>query len=103
MENGTNKGKRFRRTIEDFICLNCGLNATGNGYTDHCPKCLFGRHVDVMPGDRSEQCHGLMKPMHSVYKGGSYTIYYKCLKCGMQRRFKSAPDDNTDLLIPLLK
>ena len=70
MENGTNKGKRFRRTIEDFICLNCGLNATGNGYTDHCPKCLFGRHVDVMPGDRSEQCHGLMKPMHSVYKGG---------------------------------
>ena len=24
----------------------------GNGYTNHCPKCLWSKHVDINPGDR---------------------------------------------------
>jgi rubrerythrin len=94
---------RFRKTPENFTCENCGVSVAGNGYTDHCPKCLYGRHVDIMPGDRSEKCRGMMKPVHAFYKDGSYTISYRCLKCGIERRFKAAPDDNTELLLSLLK
>jgi rubrerythrin len=102
MEDSGAKGRRFSRTREDFTCEHCGYVVIGNGYTDHCPRCLFGKHVDVMPGDRAEACRGLMEPLHAVYKDNGYTIYYKCMKCGMQRRFKYAPDDNVELLLKLL-
>lgn len=99
----TQTSGRFRKTVEDFICENCGAEVAGNGYTDHCHKCLFSKHVDVMPGDRAESCKGLMKPVHSAYKDNCYRIYYICLKCGKERKFKSASNDNEELLLALLK
>ena len=98
MEGG--KG-RFTRVIEDFTCEQCGEHVKGTGYTDHCPNCLTSKHVDVNPGDRTSKCKGLMRPIAAEYKNGEYTISYECQKCKLRHRIKSAPDDNTELLIEL--
>lgn len=93
--------KRFQRHVEDFTCDNCGTRVHGKGYTDHCPNCLTGKHVDINPGDRKSECKGMMKPMSADYKGGTFTINYQCENCGIKKRFKAAADDNMDLLIEL--
>lgn len=92
----------FKKTIENFTCYNCGVKVNGNGYTDHCPNCLYGKHVDISPGDRKNTCQGILKPISTVYKNGSIIIFYKCQKCNQIKNFKAANNDNQDLLESLL-
>jgi rubrerythrin len=91
--------KRFTRTEENFICDHCGAEVVGNGYTNHCPKCLWGKHVDVNPGDRAESCHGLMEPIGVEKQGEGYDIIFKCERCGVVRKNKSAPADDFQMLV----
>ena len=96
--------KQFTKNDEGFICENCGAKVEKLQYTsrDHCPKCLYSKHVDIMPGDRKEECKGLLKPIKvelSAKKG--YVIIYKCEKCGAIRKNKAAEDDDTLKLIKL--
>jgi rubrerythrin len=93
---------RFRRKIENFSCIRCGSLTRGNGYTDHCASCLASKHVDNMPGDRSEKCHGIMRAERTVYARGNYTIYYVCEKCGARKSVGASPDDNIDALEKLI-
>jgi len=93
--------KKFQRTIEDFTCDHCGYHVTGNGYTNHCPQCLWSKHVDVNPGDRQAACNGMMKPIAVEMKGGTYVITHRCQTCGKEMRNKSADDDNVDAIIRL--
>ena len=95
--------KRFQKHVEDFICENCGEKIKGKGYTNHCPKCLWSKHVDVNPGDRKSECGGLMKPIGAEAKSDKYIIYYLCTKCGFKHRVKSATDDNFDEIIKIIK
>lgn len=90
--------KKFQRTIEDFTCGHCGETVTGNGYTNHCPHCLYSRHVDINPGDRAESCGGLMQPVDIQNKGSEWVIVHQCVKCNTQRRCKSLPGDIDGLL-----
>jgi rubrerythrin len=92
---------KFRRKIEDFVCENCGTNVKGSGYTNHCPECLWSKHVDVSPGDRLEKCGGLMEPVSIEVKGGEYTIFYRCTKCGIKKPNKSAQEDNFEVILKL--
>ena len=62
----------FIRKTEDFICENCGAVVVGNGYTNHCPACLYSKHVDRSPGDRAADCGGLMEPVAVALKRGDY-------------------------------
>ncbi len=95
-------GRKFARNIEDFICMNCGAHVKGNGYTDHCPVCLYSMHVDINPGDRKCTCLGVMKPVRSsLDRAGSFTIEYVCTKCGARKRVKAAPNDSKDVLMAL--
>lgn len=93
--------KTFTRTIEDFTCENCSFYISGNGYTNHCPKCLYSKHVDIYPGDRQEPCQGLMKPIGIEISKTGYNIIHKCLKCAMSRKNKAVDADNYDLIIEL--
>lgn len=96
--------KQFTKRDEEFICENCGKKVQKLGYTsrDHCPYCLYSKHVDNMPGDREEECKGKLKPMQvELDSKKGYVIIYKCEKCGAIRKNKSAEDDNKDLLIKL--
>ena len=93
------KTKKFTRNIEDFICEKCGYNVSGDGYTNHCPECLHSKHVDINPGDRAEECQGLMEPIHVELRAGSYVILQRCVKCGFERRNKAQENDNFDKLV----
>ena len=78
--------QNFIKNKEDFVCEKCGQKVKGNGYTNHCPKCLWSKHVDIHPGDRAEICGGMMSPVSIDLEKGEYVINYKCVKCGARRR-----------------
>ena len=88
--------KKFQRTREDFTCEKCGVAVQGNGYTNHCPQCLWGKHVDIFPGDRREMCRGLMEPVAIEKKGKEYIVLHRCTECGFERKNKIADGDNFD-------
>ena len=93
--------KKFQRKIVDFVCGHCGQRVKGAGYTDHCPKCLWSRHVDINPGDRSAECCSAMEPVGVEIKGGEKIIYYKCQRCGFEHRVKAAEEDDMAAIIKL--
>ncbi|MDR1338364.1 MAG: RNHCP domain-containing protein [Rickettsiales bacterium] len=93
--------KKFIRIIEDFTCAHCGAAVHGGGYTNHCPKCLWSRDVDVNPGDRAGTCGGMMRPVAVAPVGDHFVITHKCEKCGKQRRQRASADDNMDAIIAL--
>ena len=95
-------GKKFERKIEDFSCDNCHTFVEGDGYTDHCPSCLYSKHVDINPGDRDCVCEGSMQPIAAEVKKDGYRIYYKCLDCGYTHRVRSSPEDKFEAILPLL-
>jgi RNHCP domain len=95
--------KQFQRTIEDFVCENCSFAVKGNGYTNHCPKCLWSKHVDINPGDRAEECGGLMKPISALKKGADYSVLQQCQKCGFERKNKVLPEDDFATLVSITK
>ncbi len=89
---------------EEFICENCGNKVKKLGYScrNHCPVCLHSKHVDINPGDRLEECHGILEPIGlDINNRKGYVIIFKCQKCGAIRRNKAAEDDNMDLIIKL--
>ena len=96
--------KKFKEIDEGFICENCGKKVTKLGYScrNHCPFCLHSKHVDINPGDRAEECQGILEPVgiETSNKKG-YVIIFKCKKCGAIRKNKMADDDNMDLIINL--
>ena len=90
---------------EEFVCENCGKNVNKLGYTarDHCPFCLYSKHVDINPGDRLNDCKGLLKPIDIEKFKDKYKIIYKCEKCDMEHKNIMANDDDMDLIIELTK
>lgn len=96
-----NTSKKFQRTTENFICENCGCNVEGNGYTNHCPKCLWSKHVDIHPGDRLAGCGGLMKPVKIEMKSGQYIIVHECQRCSHIKRNKVQKEDDFDRVIKI--
>ncbi len=91
----------FKRTQENFICEHCGKSVIGNGYTNHCPYCLWSKHVDIDPGDRMEECGGLMKPIDIYLEHQDWVIVHKCERCGASKRKKVVSEDNFDEVIRL--
>ncbi len=89
----------FKRTTEDFVCERCGTSVRGTGYTNHCPSCLWSKHVDKEPGDRAEQCGGMMEPAALEGSSPEYRIVHRCEKCGAKRRISVAANDDKDALL----
>lgn len=84
----------FIRKQEDFTCEHCGTVVIGDGYTNHCPQCLWSKHVDVEPGDRAATCGGLMRPVGYEAAHGSFDLLHQCERCGHQKRNKVSPHDD---------
>ena len=95
--------RKFTKVKEDFKCLKCGTAVSGDGYTNHCPVCLYSRHVDrEYPGDRLSECEGLMKPSGVVLKGGQpYKLLFKCELCGKKNLNKISSQDDMDAICKL--
>lgn len=105
-------GKMFQVVNEAFICENCKAKVKPTVHDtprDHCPFCLYSKHIDLWPGDRKNKCLGLLKPIGATISGKKgIIIHYICKKCGEKVRSKAAlkssiQPDNQDLLIELSK
>ncbi|WP_424983346.1 RNHCP domain-containing protein [Maritalea sp. S77] len=81
-----------------FQCQHCQQNVaplTNGSYRNHCPYCLFSKHVDVQPGDRGNLCQGLMQPTAIMrHKKKGWQLKHVCLRCGHVQMNKIA--ENTD-------
>lgn len=95
--------KNFTMRDEEFICENCGKKVEKLNYTsrDHCNNCLYSKHVDIMPGDRNNNCKGLLKPIGIEKFKNTYKIIYKCERCNQIHKNIMANDDNMDMIIYL--
>ncbi len=87
-------GQKFKRNKEDFTCDRCGTAVIGDGFTNHCPHCLFSKHVDVNPGDRASTCQGMMKPVRVEGTQKRYMIIHVCERCKYQKANMVAADDD---------
>jgi rubrerythrin len=95
--------KRFQKRVEDFVCEKCGFAVKSNGFTNHCPKCLYSKHVDVNPGDREANCGGLMAPVDFVKDKTNYMLTHRCELCGFEKRNRLAPEDDFDKALEIVK
>ena len=87
-----------------FRCHHCSrdvpLDALGTQHRNHCPFCLWSRHVDIEPGDRASACQASMEPIAiSVRKDGEWLLIHRCNGCGTLDSNRTAGDDNPLLLL----
>ncbi len=97
--------KRFQQNDESFICEHCGKKVNPLGYTsrDHCPYCLYSKHVDINPGDRENPCKGLLKPIEIENFKDTYKIIYQCETCKEKHKNIIAKDDDMNKIIEISK
>ena len=94
-----------RRAPGSFRCRNCGLDvpfdAPGTAHRNHCPNCLWSRHVDDSPGDRAAECGSAMEPIAvSVRGSGEWVLIHRCTGCSTLHLNRTAGDDNP---LPLVR
>jgi hypothetical protein len=75
----------------------------GGKNRNHCPYCLYSRHVDGRtPGDRTSDCGGSMKPIGTFTRPkGEQVIVHQCLSCGFERYNRVAADDDFEMVLRL--
>lgn len=97
--------KTFNMIDESFVCEKCGKKVKKLGYTarDHCPYCLYSKHVDINPGDRNNSCKGILEPIGIEKFKDSFKIIYLCEKCHKTHKNIMAKDDDMNKIIELSK
>jgi len=110
--SNTRKQKETRRVVydtQDFKCRNCGFFVTasrelsGVNNRNHCPRCLWSRHMDITPGDRRSDCLSRMEPIGLTMKlvtkkygstAGELMVIHSCTGCGKVSINRIAADDD---------
>ena len=103
--------------LATFICANCGKEVTstesiGTHQRNHCPFCLWSKHVDEVPGDRKSDCFGDMMPIALTFKEegmdkygkkrqGEIMLVHKCQKCGKVSLNRIAGDDDEKAIMKI--
>ena len=96
----------FIKNDNEFICHHCGKKVEKLKYTsrDHCNFCLHSLHVDIMPGDRKNECKGDLVPINVIQTGKKgQVIVYQCAKCGKEIRNIVANDDDKNAIYEIVK
>lgn len=90
----------YKNINKNFICDNCHkyVPKLKKGNRDHCPNCLYSKHIDIEPGDRLNKCLGFLIPLNIINKKNKTQIKYTCEKCGDTVYCITAIDDNLDIL-----
>jgi hypothetical protein len=105
MSHDRRRDERRRRT-GSFRCGHCKLDvpeeAAGTAHRNHCPNCLWSRHLDDSPGDRASECGSLMEPIGiTVRGGGEWVLVHRCTGCDEIHLNRTAGDDNPLMLLQL--
>ena len=94
------KAERKPDGRDAFKCGHCrafiGPTVSGGRHRNHCPLCLFSRHVDrSFPGDRLSDCRSLMEPIGVFSRpNGEQMLVHRCRGCEAERHNRVAADDN---------
>jgi len=120
-ENDGHWQKKYEKDREKgFTCLNCGFpvsverELSGVINRNHCPRCLFSRHVDEFKaGDRKADCRSRMEPVglsikHTIKKysagtQGELMLIHRCTGCGKLSINRIAADDNAGMVYQLFR
>lgn len=98
---------RGHEPSQSFRCGHCkrfiGPLPSGGRQRNHCPFCLYSRHVDdTRPGDRASACRSLMAPIGAFQRAnGEHVLMHRCLGCGFERFNRIAADDDFELVLSL--
>ena len=103
----------------EFKCSHCGkwvsLEAVGTKQRNHCPFCLWSRHIDLKKaGDREAKCGGDMEPIGLTFKNegkdkygelrqGELMLIHKCVICGKISINRIAGDDDSKEILKVFK
>jgi hypothetical protein len=81
---------------ESFLCSICKRSVDKGKVQirDHCPYCLHGIHLDIIPGDRASDCKGVLVPQSLETTNAQTWITYVCKTCNYIFRVRSHPDDD---------
>lgn len=113
--------KPHRRVIidtQDFKCRQCGAMVSANrelsgvNNRNHCPVCLWSRHVDLLiAGDRKADCGSRMEPIglsikevnkrYNAENQGELMLVHRCTGCGKISINRIAADDDTQYVFQL--
>ncbi|MFC1610116.1 RNHCP domain-containing protein [Myxococcota bacterium] len=90
---------------ESFLCAHCKRTVVptlhGTRHRNHCPHCLWSRHLDRTPGDRRSSCRGQMVPVAVWVRDGEWVLLHRCERCAIIRGNRIAPDDDLTTLLAL--
>lgn len=110
--------KDGRRDRGGFHCIHCKQSVSAGGWgqpssgigtknRNHCPRCLWSRHVDDEIGDRRSPCREGMEPIavavrgHASSGGGEWCVVHRCTGCSQIRINRIAGDDDERALLAL--
>lgn len=105
--SATPKRHQRRSTEEVFKCRHCRRFvvplSSGGSHRNHCPYCLYSRHVDGQrSGDRLGNCGESMEPLGQFQRpNGEHVLVHRCLGCGLERFNRIAADDDFELVLSL--
>ena len=91
------KGQFRHVRNKGFVCEHCRAHVRPLGQgscRNHCPHCLWSKHVDEVPGDRASACGGMMECVAVEQDGRrGWMLAHECTRCGDIRRNRAALDD----------
>lgn len=110
----------MKMKVKDFKCLKCGklvvsYHNIGTSHRNHCPYCLWSKHVDFYHvGDRKATCGASMEPVGLTFKKskpdkykkeekGEIMVISRCLSCGKISLNRIAGDDDPDAILSILE
>lgn len=98
--------RKSRPDTKGFTCIRCRQTVSGVSYgtkhRNHCPVCLWSRHVDEEPGDRRCACRSPMEPVAlEVRRDGEWAIVHRCTGCDSLKTNRIAGDDHELALLSL--
>ncbi len=91
---------------ETFRCVRCkqpvDMLSFGTTQRNHCPQCLWSRHVDHFPGDRKASCGSPMEPL-AVFlgDGAEWMLIHRCKGCNLLHENRIAGDDSVMVLMAI--
>ena len=98
--------RKSRPDVKQFTCIHCRsqvpTQSYGTRHRNHCPQCLWSRHVDEETGDRRSPCTQPMKPISiAIRDDGEWSLIHRCTGCGTLRTNRIAGDDHELSLLSL--
>ena len=79
----------FKKINDEFTCEHCQKQVPIAEKTcrNHCPFCLHSKHVDIKPGDRANDCKGLLRPVgYHFHSKKGLMIDFQCGRCQERTR-----------------